>query len=299
VAVLMGLSRDGVGAKNEAVFRTTMQGLGWREGENVAIAFHWAAGSAELATTLARDIVRRSPDVVVGHTTPCVAALTAATRDIPIVFIFVSDPIGSGFVRNLAEPGGNVTGFINLEGSLASKWVEVLKDLTGDLAHAGMLYNPDTAPRGGDYYLGPFESAAGRLGVMPVKLPVRNDGEIDGAFHAIGAAGRAGVIIMPDVFVANRLRELIAAADRHRVPVLYPYRFMVEAGGLASYGVDNLEFYAKAATYVDRILKGEHPSRLPVQQPTKFEFVLNARAARALNLTIPPTLLARADEVIE
>jgi putative ABC transport system substrate-binding protein len=295
----MGIAPGPVGQTAQATFIASMAELGWRNGENIEITFHWTSGNVERAKVLAHEIVALRPEVIVGHTTPCVAALLSETEEIPIIFVIVSDPVGSGFVKSLAEPGGTVTGFINLEAALSAKWLGLLMEVSPQLRHAGMLYNPAAAPRAGMYYLNTFEAAAKDVRVISHRLPVNNPEEIDRAFGVMRDAGDAGVIIMPDGYIAARLADVISSAQRHAVPAVYPYRFMAAAGGLLSYGVDNLEFYPQAARYVDRVLKGAKPADLPVQHPTKFELAVNTITAKALGLEFPPLLLARADEVIE
>ena len=218
------------------------------------------------------------------------------TRTIPIVFFQTSDPVGSGFVASLARPGGNVTGFIDLEASLASKWVELLKEIAPHVARAAFLFNPTTAPYS-DYYLSRFKVAAPQFGVEAIAAPVHNASELSSAIAAQGRGPSGGLIVMPETSMAFHRAEIVSLAARYRVPTVCPYRHFIDC--LLSYGIDLLDQYQRAATYVDRILKGEKPSDLPVQQPTKFEMVINLKTAKALGLIVPPSLLARADEVIE
>jgi putative ABC transport system substrate-binding protein len=240
------------------------------------------------------------PDLIVAATTQVVAALQRETKTIPIVFVVVSDPVGSGFVASLPRPGGNITGFINLESSLSGKWIETLKDILPRIARAVIVYNPETAPYF-EYYLQPFDAAARSSIVEPVAAPVRTTADIERAVSSIANNPEAGLVVMPDIFTATRrnMELIISLAARNRVATIYPYSFMVAAGGLLSYGIDNADLYRRSAEYVDRILKGTKPTNLPVQLPTRFELTVNLTTAKTLGLTIPPTLLARADQVIE
>jgi putative tryptophan/tyrosine transport system substrate-binding protein len=238
-------------------------------------------------------------DAILSATTPVLAALLKQTRTIPIVFLSVSDPVGDGFVDSLARPGGNATGFINIESAMAGKWVELLKEIVPGLARAAIIFNPKTAAGGGSYFMGPFKAATSSLAVEPIALPVSDPAELENAVVTLSRESHVGLIIMPDSFTVNHRALIISMAARQRVPVVYPYRYMATEGGLMSYGIDLSDMYKRAAGYVDRILKGDKPADLPVQAPTKFELVINLKTARALGLDMPPTLLDGADEVIE
>jgi putative ABC transport system substrate-binding protein len=226
------------------------------------------------------------------------AALLRQTRTIPIVFVVVSDPVGSGFVQSLPRPGKNATGFINLESSLVGKWMELLKEIAPRVTRAAMMFNPDTAPYAG-YYMRPFETAARSLGVEPIGAPVRDDSEIESAIAALGRDVSGGLIVMTDIYTTTRREAINRLVLRYRVPSINSSSVITRDGGLITYGVDTNDLFGRAASYVDRVLKGANPAELPVQVPTKFELVLNLKSAKALGLTVPPTLLARADEVIE
>jgi putative ABC transport system substrate-binding protein len=236
----------------------------------------------------------------VTHTTQPTAALQRETKTIPIVFLIVSDPVGSGFVASLPRPGGNITGFINLEASLGGKWIELLKEIMPDAKRAALMFNPDTATYS-KYYSEPFEAAARLQGIEPIAAPVRNAADIERAIAGLGNRPDAGLVLMPDTFLAvQRVRDQITSlAAQQRLPAIYPYRYFVADGGLISYGIDQIDLYRRASAYVDRILKGAKPSELPVQLPTRFELVVNMKVAQALGINIPATLLARTDEVIE
>jgi putative tryptophan/tyrosine transport system substrate-binding protein len=238
--------------------------------------------------------------LIVGQTTPVVAALQRETMTIPIVFTIVSDPVGSGFVASLPRPGSNITGFVNIESSLSGKWIELLKEIVPHATRAVFMFNPETAPYF-DYFLQPFEAAARTYAVEPIAAPVRTAADIEGVVASIGDRPDTGLIVMPDVFTVTRsIRDqIISLAAHNHVPTIYPYRYMVAAGGLISYGIDTSDLYRRAADYVDRILKGAKPADLPVQLPTLFELAVNRKTAKALGLEVPPSLLARADEVIE
>jgi putative ABC transport system substrate-binding protein len=216
-----------------------------------------------------------------------------------LVFASISDPIGEGFVASFARPGGNVTGFTNFESSMTGKWVELLKEIAPEITRVAFLFNPQTAAGGGSYFLRPIDAAASTLKVKAVMALVHDDDEIEAAFAALVREPGAGVVLLPDIFTVAHHQQVVALAARYRVPTVHSYRSMVERGGLISYGVDIDNLFERAATYIDRVLKGAKPADLPVQAPTKFELVINQKTAKALGLDVPPTLLARADEVIE
>ncbi len=281
------------------VFTKTLQNLGWTNGRNILMEYRWAAGNAERFRAYATELVQLKCDIILSATTPVLAALLKQTRTIPIVFLSVSDPVGDGFVDSLARPGGNATGFINIESAMAGKWVELLKEIVPGLARADMIFNPKTAAGGGSYFMGPFKAAASSLAVEPIAVPVSDPAELENAVVAHSRESHVGLIVMPDSFTVNHRALIISLAARHRMPVIYPYRYMATEGGLMSYGIDLSDMYKRAAPYVDRILKGTKPADLPVQAPAKFELVINLKTARALGLDMPPTLLGGADEVIE
>jgi putative tryptophan/tyrosine transport system substrate-binding protein len=282
----------------DAVFRKRLDELGWIDGRNIHIEYRWGAGSVERMQMFAKELVRLNPDVILAVATPATAALQAATDTIPIVFTSVSDPVGSGFVASLADPGGNITGFINLEASLSSKWLELLHAIAPQVSHVGFLYNPRTAPYA-RYYLDTFRSAASALAVQPIEAPFQSPAEIETVMTKFGQETGAGLIIMSESSTMIYRQTIISLAERYRLPTIYPYRFYATDGGLISYGVDIADLFRGAASYVDRILRGEKPNRLPVHLPTKFEMVVNLKTAKALGLTIPHNLLVLADEVIE
>jgi ABC-type uncharacterized transport system substrate-binding protein len=280
-------------------FREQLQQLGWTDGRNVRIDYRWAVGEVGRIRTFAKELVELQPDVILSRTTSVTAALLQETRTIPIVFVVVSDPVGDGIVASMARPGGNATGFTNIEASLGGKWVELLKEINPGVARVAAMFNPKTAPGGGSYYMRLVEDAAASIPVKVIAAPVQDAAEIEHAIDAFTREPNGGLLVMPDVTTAFHRDLIIALAARHHLPAVYGNRYYVASGGLVSYGVDIVDMYRRAASYVDRILHGAKPSELPVQAPVKFELVINLKTAKTLGITIPPMLLSRADEVIE
>jgi putative ABC transport system substrate-binding protein len=278
-------------------FVTRLRELGWKEGENVQIDYRWGGGDATRTATLAKELVDLRPDVLLAANYSSAVALRQYTLVIPIVFALVGDPAAAGLVTNLAHPEGNITGFSNYEFSIGSKWIEALKECAPGLRRAAVFFDPSTP--NWPLYVRAIEAAAAALGVRLIPFSVQSDAEIESAFAAFTTEPNGAVMAVPSTSVVLHRKEIIALAARHRLPAIYPYRFFVAEGGLMSYGTDAVDQYRQAASYVHRLLKGEKPADLPVQQPTKFVFVINLRTAKALGLTVPPTLLATADEVIE
>ncbi len=272
---------------------------GWSEGRNLRVDYRWAGTDPSRIRSFAAELVATAPEVIFAHSTPVTSGLLQATRSIPIVFASVSDPVGDGFVASFAQPGGNVTGFTNVEASMGGKWVEILKELAPAVTRMGFLFNPTTAPGGGSYFLRRFEAAAPSFQVQPIAMPVEDLADIERALASLGAGGNGGLVVNSDIFAARNRAAIIAAAARQRVPAIYPFILFVADGGLVAYGADGKDLFRRAAAYVDRILKGEKPADLPVQAPVKFELAVNLKAARVLGLNVPATLLATADEVIE
>jgi putative ABC transport system substrate-binding protein len=282
-----------------AAFREGLQKLGWTEGHNTQIDTRWATpDDAESMRRFAKGLVALQPDLLLSSTTPTTSALLQQTRTIPIVFAIVADPIGSGFVANFARPGGNVTGFIFTEPTMAGKWLELLKEIAPRITRAAMLFNPTSATYA-EYWLKPFKAAAPSFAVEAIAAPVRDRSELETVIAAQAREPNGSLIAMPDSFTDAHRVEITSLAARYRLPAVYPFRFFAEVGGLLSYGVDRTDNFRRAAAYVDRILKGEKPAELPVQAPTKYELVINLKTAKALGLEIPPKLLALADQVIE
>lgn len=300
VGVLMELAADEPQARsNVAALQRGLFKLGWSPGSNLAIDYRWAPDDPVLVWKFAKEFVELQPEVIVAQSSPVVATLLGQTRNIPIVFVSISDPIGEGFVTSFAHPGGNVTGFTDFEASMTGKWVELLKDVAPEITRIGFLFNPQATAGGGSYFLRPIDAAASAFKVKAVMALVHDDDEIEAAFAALAREPGAGAVLLPDIFTVAHHLLVVILAERYRVPTIYGYRLMAERGGLISYGVDPDNLFERAATYVDRILKGAKPADLPVQAPTKFELAVNQRSAKALGLTIPPTLLGIADAVIE
>jgi putative ABC transport system substrate-binding protein len=299
VGILMGWSEtDPVYRSYFAAFVQGLAQLGWVEGRNVRIDQRWTRGEVARIESAAHELVVAQPDVILAGTTPVTAALQRATRTIPIIFAVVSDPIGAGFVGSLARPGGNITGFINIEAGMGGKWLELLKEIAPRLRRVAIMFNPDTAPGGGDYFLPSFEAAARSLAVEPIMARVHSDAEIETAITSLGRE-EAGLVVMTDSFTGVHRGTIISAATRNKVPVIADQAGSPRQGGLLSYGPNNPDILRRAARYVDRILRGAKPVDLPVEVPTKFDLVINLRTAKALGLAVPNSLLVSADEVIE
>jgi putative ABC transport system substrate-binding protein len=300
IGVLMAYPEsDREGQSFVAALRKGLQKVGWVEGSNIRIETRWApARDAESRQRFAKELVALQPDLILSHGTPNTAILLQQTRTIPIIFVNVADPIGQRFVSSFPRPGGNATGFVTSEPTMAGKWMELLKDVAPHVARFGLLFNPTTAPYA-EYYMIPFKAAAAALAVEAIALSLREGSELEIAIAAFAREPVAGLVVMPDTFTTVHRTEITALATRYRLPAVYPFRFFAEAGGLLSYGSDTLDSYRRAAIYADRILKGEKPTELPVQAPATFEMTINLKTAKALGLDVPPMLLARADEVIE
>lgn len=282
----------------DSAFRRLLIELQWIEGRNVQIDHRWGAGDVDRMRLFAQELVRLNPDVLVGISTPATAALQAATRKIPIVFAWVSDPVGSGFVSSLANPGGNITGFLNIESSVIGKWIALMHEIAPQVSRVGFLFNPQTAPYA-RYYLDTFRSAASALKIEAINAPVLSTEEVEAFMTKLGREAGAGLIIMSDTSMNVYRNTIYSLAARYRLPTIYPYRFFVAEGGLMSYGVDVPDLLRGAASYVGRIFRGEAPRELAVQQPTKFELAINVKTAKTLGLAIPQSLLATADELVE
>jgi putative tryptophan/tyrosine transport system substrate-binding protein len=282
-----------------AALHRGLRGLGWVNGRNLQVDHRWGAGNPERIAAFAKELVALKPEVIVAHTTPSVIALRRETNTVPLVFVQVSDPIGTGFITNMAHPGGNITGFTNFESSMVGKWVEMLKEMAPGISRVAFLFNPQTAPYVTRYYQGPLEASARALGIEPWAASVSSVADIESAIAKFGREPGGGFIMMPDSFNIVHRDRITALAAQYRLPAISPYRFAVREGGLMSYGVEQVELFRLAASYVDRLLKGAKPAELPVQSPTKFELVINTKTAKALGIEVPITLLTRADEVIE
>jgi putative tryptophan/tyrosine transport system substrate-binding protein len=298
IAVLMSTAADDpetlarVGA-----FLQGLQQLGWTDGRNVRIEYRFASGDAERVRKYSAELVALAPDVILATGSPTVAPLLQATRAVPIVFAIVPDPVGAGFVENLARPGGNATGLMTIEAGMSGKWLELLKELTPTVTRAAVIRDPAITAGIGQWSA--IQAVAPSFGVELSPVNVHDAGEIERQIVAFGRRSNGGLIVTGSALATVHRDLIITLAARHKLPAVYPYRFFVTGGGLISYGPDLIDQYRRAAGYVDRILKGERPADLPVQAPTKFELVINLKTAKALGLDVPPTLLARADEVIE
>jgi putative tryptophan/tyrosine transport system substrate-binding protein len=288
--------------ESQARVAALQQGLaqrGWNEGRNLRIDYRWAGTDPTGIRAFASELVATAPDAIFANSTPATIGVSQETRSIPIVFATVSDPVGDGIVTSFARPGGNVTGFTNIEASMGGKWVEILKELAPSVTRVGLLFNPTTAPGGGSYFLKPFETAARSFNMEPIVMPVEEIAGVEHALASLAGGVNGGLVVNADIFATRNREAIIAAAARHRVPAIYPFAFFVASGGLVAYGCDISDLWRRAASYLDRILRGEKPSDLPVQAPTKFELGINLKTAKALHLNVPPTLLATADVVIE
>jgi putative tryptophan/tyrosine transport system substrate-binding protein len=300
IGVLMGWDESDTEAKGYlSAFTQGLAELGWSDGRNMPMDVRWAVGNVDRARMFAKGLVDLQPDVILATTTPVTAALQRETRTIPIVFAGPPDPVGDGLVASLPRPGGNITGFINVEVEMAGKWLQLLTEIAPGVKRAAIMFNPDTTSGGGSNYLRSFEAAARSLKVVPIAAPVHNDAEIETVITSLGREPRGGLVEGPDSFMRVHSASIISLAARNNVPAIYVTRFWVGNGGLISYGPDFRDMFRRAASYVSRILRGEKPGDLPVQLPTKFEMTINLKTAKALGLTVPQSILLRADEVIE
>ena len=299
IVFLHGLAENDPEAQNRVTaFREGLEQFGWTENRNVQIEHRFAGGDLVRIQAHMAELVGSAPDVITASGTPVVAALKRATSTIPVVFSVVNDPAGQGFVTSLARPGGTITGFAYIDFPIIGKWLEIFKEAVPDVRRITLMFNPETAP----YYSGflrEFGSAAARLAVELSSTPVSKEAEIETTATAFMRDPRGGLIAAPDPFINTHRALIMALAQRHRLPVLFGFRQHVRDGGLMSYGPDSLDIVRRSASYVDRILKGESPANLPVQSATKYELAINLKTAKSLGITVPPTLLARADEVIE
>ena len=298
IGVLMTYSGGSRQAEaNVAAFREGLQKLGWAEGRNIRIDVRAAAFDSGALQRFAKELVALQPDLILSAGTPPTAALLQQTRTIPIVFANVGDPVGSGFVATFGRPGGNVTGFIPMEGSVAGKWLELLNEIAPRVNRVAFLFNPATAPNF-DHFLNPLKAGVKSVAATVFPAPVRDESELESVIAAQASNPNGGLVLMPDAFNISHSNEITAMAVRYHLPAVCPFRFFAEQGGLLSYGNDYLDNFRRAAGYVDLILNGEKPANLPVQAPIKYELVINVKTAKALGLTIPQSLALRA-ELIE
>jgi putative ABC transport system substrate-binding protein len=295
--LVAGVESDPVAKTMVSAFTQALVDLGWTDGRNVRMDLRWAGDDVNRTRALAQELVGLQPDIILAFSTPGTVALQRETRTIPIVFVNVGDPVTSGIVPRLNQPGGNITGFGLLEPSLVGKHLELLSEIASGLKRAAIMFNPDTAPV--STYMPSFETAARSLKVVPIIAPVHSDVDIETAIVALGREPGGGLVFLPDIFMAQHSAGIISAVARNNVPAVYGLSRIARGGGLLSYGPDNVDTWRGAASYVDRILRGAKPGDLPVQLPTKFEMVLNLKTAKALGLEVPLSILVRADEVIE
>jgi ABC-type uncharacterized transport system substrate-binding protein len=300
IGMLMAYSEiDQEGQSLIAAFREALATRGWAEGRNIRIEARWARADDTASRQLfAKELAVLRPDLILAHGTPGTALVMQETRLLPVIFLNVADPIGSGFVKSFPAPGGSATGFITMEGSIAGKWVELLKDIAPRVTRSTLLFNPSTAPYA-RYFLNPFVVAASSLAVQPIIAAVRDVEELETTIAAQTQEPNGGLVVMPDTFTTIHRAKITALAAQYHLPAVYPFRFFAANGGLLSYGTRTVDSYRRAAIYADRILKGEKPDQLPVQGPTLFQLVINLKSAKALGLEVSPMILGRADEVIE
>jgi putative ABC transport system substrate-binding protein len=296
VGILDGFD-DTVGRARVSAFRAALEQLGWSEGRNILFDYRWGAGDARRIQVYAEELIKLKPDVILAAGIPSVAALFEKTRSIPIVMSNGSDPVVTGYASSLARPGGNFTGFINFEFEMAGKWLELLKEIAPQITRVAIVHNPENPTWPGQ--LRAIEAVVSTTGVQLNLAGVHNAVEIEDAIASLGREPNGGLMILPVVVNAVNSELIIALAAKYRMPAVYTDATWAKRGGLLAYGIDYADIYKRAASYVDRILNGETAGDLPVQLPTKFELVINLKTAKALNLNVPPTLLVRADEVIE
>jgi putative ABC transport system substrate-binding protein len=300
IGVLMtGDENDPELKRRYSAFTQALADLGWAGGRNVRMDLRWGGVDTNRIQALSKELVDLQPEVILGGATPATAALQRATLTIPIVFTSVSDPVGEGFVASVPRPGGNMTGFISIEASIAGKWLQLLMEIAPSVKRAAIMFNPNTAPGGGSYFQPAFEAAARLFKVEPIAAPVHSDAEIESVIASLGRAPGGGLVVMIDNFMGAHRAPIILLAARDNIPAVYAQSFFAKEGGLLSYGPDIVDIFRRSASYVDRILRGAQPTDLPVQLPTKFEMAVNLKTAKALGLNVPPSVLIAADEVIQ
>jgi len=299
VGVLMGFSED---AETQARAKAFEQGLmeeGWSLGNDLILEYRFSGGNVDRMLSFAEEFADLKPDCILAQSTPVVKVLMQVARTIPIVFVAVTDPIGSGFVASIARPGGNATGFTLFQGTMSGKYLSILREMIPQLTHAAIIYNPISAPGAGTVFLPAFIEAAKHYQIEPITLQVQSAADIENSFVELSGKPSVGLIVMPDNFTSLHRALVIALAARYRIPTIYPYQYFARAGGLLSYGVDAIDVFRRSAGYVSRILRGTNPAELPVQAPMKFELAINLKTAKALGLTVPKVLLAGAQDLIE
>ena len=301
LGVLMSVrENDPEGKAQLSGFMEALAALGWISDRNLRMDIRWGGGDVSRTRTFAKELVALQPDVILTQGTPGTAALQPETRTIPIVFVVVADPVGPGFVSSLSRPGGNITGFINSEASLGAKMLELLTEIAPKLKRVAMIFNSDTAPGRGTYYFREFEAAARSSNLEPIAADARSDAEIETVVTSLRGEPRGGIVVTPDYFMLNHSQQIISQAARNNVPTIYPWKStVIRQGGLLSYGPDLVDIVRRSAPYVDKILRGANPADLPVQVPVRFEMAVNVKTARILGLTVPTSIVVRADDVVE
>jgi putative ABC transport system substrate-binding protein len=297
-ALMITAEKDPVSQERRAAFEQGLAKLGWTIDRSLQIDYRWGVATPDGAATATAELLRLTPDLILANSVSAARAAQAATKTIPIVFNAISEPVSLGLVESLARPGANITGFTNLEPSVGGKWLELLKEFAPATRHVAIMFNPASTTIAAQFIRG-VQTAAPRFAVTVDEARVNAAPEIETVMARVAGEPAAALIVLPDPFLGRHYNLIVDAAARHRVPAIYPFRYYTDSGGLISYGPDQNDQFRRAAGYVDRILKGEKPADLPVQQPTKFDFVINLKAARALGLTVPNTLLVAADQVIE
>jgi ABC-type uncharacterized transport system substrate-binding protein len=298
LGVLMGVLATNPASQQEAeALRQSLHGLGWTEGRNIRIDYRWGAYDPGRAQPLAKEIAAQQPDVIIALATEAVEAILHETRDIPLVFVNLSDPVGRGFIKSLARPGGNITGFTNFENSMGGKWLEVLKEIAPQTSRVGLLFGSDARPMAP--YLHSVQDAAASFAVEVITISAHDTADIENGIVSLAREPHAGLVVLPHLFTGVNSAFIINSTAEHRLPAVYPYSFFAKAGGLVSYGIDAVEQFRRTAAYVDRILRGAKAGELPVQAPTKFELIINLKTAKALGVNVPLHLQQVADEMIE
>lgn len=301
LGVLMSVrENDPEGRAQLSGFMEALAALGWIVDSNLRMEVRWGGGDVNRTRSFAKELVALQPDVILTQGTPGTAALQPETRTIPIVFVVVADPVGPGFVASLSRPGGNITGFINSEAAMGAKMLELLMEIASGIKRVAMIFNPDTAPGRGTYYYRDFEAAARSSQIEPIEARARTDAEIESVVTSLGGVPPGGLVVTPDYFMFNHTQQIVSQAARNNVPTIYPWRPVVsKQDGLISYGPDLVDIVRRSASYVDKIFRGDKPADLPIQVPVRFEVAVNVKTARALGLTVPSSIVVRAEEVIE
>jgi putative tryptophan/tyrosine transport system substrate-binding protein len=301
IGVLMSVEESDPEGKAELFrFKQGLAESGWTDGRNLRMEVRWGGGDVDRTQTFAKELVALRPDVILAEGTPGTAAVQRETRTIPVVFVIVADPVGPGFVAGLSHPGGNITGFINSEAAIGAKMLELLREIAPAVKRIALIFNPDTAPGRGSYYLRDFEAAARSSNLRSIAAEARSDADIESVVTSLGGEPRGGLVVTPDYFMFNHTEQIVQQAARNNVPTVFPWKsVVVKQDGLLSYGPDLVDIVRRSVPYVDKILRGAKPADLPVQVPVKFEMAVNVKTAKALGLAVPPSILLRADEVLE